>query len=162
MPRPSWEEYFLSIAHHVATRATCLRRQVGAVLVRDKRILATGYNGAPSGVPHCSETGCLRETLQVPSGQRHELCRGLHAEMNALIQAALHGVNVKGATLYCTSMPCSLCAKMLINAGISEIVALAGYPDDLGRQLLDEAGVRYKLAQAAGESGSVSGADNLL
>ena len=154
MQRPSWEEYFLQIARYVSERTTCLRRSVGAVLVRDKRILATGYNGAPSGVSHCADVGCLRETLKVPSGERHELCRGLHAEMNALIQAALHGVNVKGSTLYCTSMPCSLCAKMLINAGIEKIVALGGYPDDLSKELLDEAGVKLRILDEAKEGQS--------
>ena len=148
--RPSWEEYFLQIAEHVSERATCLRRRVGAVLVRDKRILATGYNGAPSGLRHCAEVGCLRETLKVPPGQRHELCRGLHAEMNALIQAALHGVSVKGATLYCTSTPCSLCAKMLINAGIVGIVAREGYPDEMARELLAEAGVELRVVGRGG------------
>lgn len=152
MERPSWEEYFLQIAKYVAERTTCLRRSVGAVLVRDKRILATGYNGAPSGVSHCADVGCLRESLNVPSGERHELCRGLHAEMNALIQAALHGVNVKGSTLYCTSMPCSLCAKMLINAGIEEIVALGGYPDDLSKELLGEAGVKLRILDETEEA----------
>lgn len=143
--RPSWEEYFIQIARYVSTRTTCLRRSVGAVLVRDKRILATGYNGAPSGIPHCDEAGCLRETMKVPSGERHELCRGLHAEMNALIQAAVHGVTTRDATLYCTTTPCSLCAKMLINAGIKEVVALDGYPDDLSRQLLQQAGVSLRI-----------------
>jgi len=143
--RPTWEEYFIQIARYVSTRTTCLRRSVGAVLVRDKRILSTGYNGAPSGVPHCAEVGCLRETMRIPSGERHELCRGLHAEMNALIQAALHGVTTKGATLYCTTTPCSLCARMLINAGIIEVVALEGYPDELARDLLQQAGVRLRV-----------------
>ena len=106
--RPGWDDYFLEIVAIVARRATCLRRRVGAALVRDRRILATGYNGAPSGLSHCLEVGCLREQRQVPSGQRHELCRGLHAEQNAIIQAALHGVSVKGATLYCTNRPCTI------------------------------------------------------
>ena len=145
MDRPTWEQYFLQIAQYVATRTTCLRRKVGAVLVRDKRILATGYNGPPSGVPHCDEVGCLRETMKVPSGERHELCRGLHAEMNALIQAALHGVTTRDSTLYCTTTPCSLCARMLINAGINEVVALDGYPDELSKALLREAGVHLRV-----------------
>ena len=139
--RPSWDEYFTRIAAEVAKRSTCLRRHVGAILVREKRILSTGYNGAPRGVRHCFETGCLREMRQVPSGERHELCRGLHAEMNVLIQAATHGIGVREATLYCTTFPCSLCAKMLINAGVTRIVAQADYADPLSKELLAEAGV---------------------
>jgi len=141
MPRPSWEDYFMDIARLVASRSTCLRRQVGAVIVKDKNVLTTGYNGTPSGIRHCQETGCLREKMQVPSGQRHELCRGLHAEQNAIIQAAKHGVNISGGTLYCTNAPCVICAKMLINAGLSRIVYLDGYPDDLARDLLLESGI---------------------
>jgi dCMP deaminase len=114
---------------------------VGAVVVKDKHILATGYNGTPSGITHCSETGCLRQKLNVPSGERHELCRGLHAEQNAIIQAAKHGVNIAGATLYCTNSPCVICSKMIINAGVQRIVYLDGYPDDLSRQMLAEAGL---------------------
>ncbi len=140
--RPSWDEYFLTITHQVAQRSTCLRRQVGAVLVLDKRILATGYNGAPRGIEHCATRGCLREQQRVPSGQRHELCRGLHAEMNALLQCAQYGVRSQGATLYCTSYPCSLCAKMLINAGIVRIVTDGDYPDDLAKEMLAEAGIQ--------------------
>lgn len=139
--RPSWDEYFMEIARVVSRRSTCLRRQVGAVLVYDKRILATGYNGAPSGLRHCREAGCLREELRVPPGERHELCRGLHAEQNALIQAAKYGIPVGGSTLYTTAEPCSVCAKMLINAGIRRIVFEDEYPDDLGRQMLKEAGI---------------------
>ena len=120
--RPSWDEYFMRIAAEVARRSTCLRRNVGAVLVMEKRILATGYNGAPRGLPHCAETGCLRELRNVPSGERHELCRGLHAEMNALLQAAAYGIRIFGATLYSTNFPCSLCTKMLINCGVRRIV----------------------------------------
>jgi dCMP deaminase len=131
----------MDIAHRVAQRSTCLRRHVGAVLVLEKRILATGYNGAPSGLPHCEEVGCLREQHKVPSGQRHELCRGLHAEMNAMLQAARHGIRIDGGTLYTTSTPCSLCAKMIINAGIRRVVAAGEYPDELGRRMLAEAGV---------------------
>jgi len=143
--RPSWDEYFSRIAREVSKRSTCLRRQVGAILVLDKRILATGYNGAPRGIAHCSERGCLREKHAVPSGTRHELCRGLHAEMNALIQAANHGIRVRDATLYSTTFPCSLCAKMLINGGIRRIVAQGDYADDLAKELLAEAGVRVEL-----------------
>lgn len=139
MPRPSWDQYFIDITHLVATRSTCLRRQVGALLVKDRNILATGYNGTPSGITHCEDVGCLRERLQVPSGERHELCRGLHAEQNAIIQAARHGVNIDGATLYCTTMPCIICTKMLINAGIRRIVYEEGYTDELAREMVTEA-----------------------
>lgn len=141
MDRPSWDHYFMEIARLVSSRSTCLRRRVGAVIVKDKRILATGYNGPPSGITHCDVTGCLRERLGVPSGERHELCRGLHAEQNAIIQAALHGVSVKGAVMYTTTFPCIICTKMLINAGISRVYYAEGYPDELSRQMLEEAGV---------------------
>ncbi len=139
MNRPTWEEYFMEITRLVAKRATCLRRQVGAVLVMDKRLLATGYNGAPSGLAHCLEVGCLREKNNTPSGERHELCRGIHAEQNAIIQAAFHGVRIQGATLYCTNLPCVICTKMIINAGIKEIIYESGYADDLTREMLLEA-----------------------
>ena len=148
--RPAWDVYFMEITRLVATRSTCLRRRVGAVLVRDKRILSTGYNGAPRGLRHCLDTGCLRERLGIPSGERHELCRALHAEQNAIIQAALHGVSVDGATLYCTAQPCVICSKMLINSGIRGIVYAEGYPDDLSRELLEEAGVALRCCAAAG------------
>jgi len=141
MPRPSWDEYFLQIAKLVATRSTCLRRQVGAVLVKDKRVLATGYNGAPSKLSHCLDIGCLRERLSIPSGERHELCRGLHAEQNAIIQAAYHGVSIRGSTLYCTHHPCIICSKMLINAGVERVVYLEGYPDELSAEMFREAGI---------------------
>lgn len=139
--RPEWDRYFMDIAELVATRSTCLRRRVGAVLVRERRILATGYNGAPSGLRHCLEIGCLREQQGVPSGERHELCRGLHAEQNAIIQAALHGVSVKGAHLYCTNHPCVICAKMIINAGIRAVIIADGYGDALAEEILKEARV---------------------
>ncbi|HCC32673.1 MAG TPA: cytidine deaminase [Clostridiales bacterium] len=141
--RPSWDAYFLGITWAVASRSTCLRRQVGAIVVRDKRILTTGYNGAPAGLEHCGEAGCMRERLGVPSGERHDLCRGLHAEQNALVQAALHGISVQGSTLYCTSAPCVICAKMLINAGVRRVVFVDSYPDQLAHQLLEEAGVEF-------------------
>ena len=141
MSRPSWDEYFISIAEMVSTRSTCLRRKVGAVFVKDRRIISTGYNGPPSGLKHCEEVGCLREKLGVPSGERHELCRGLHAEQNAIIQAALHGVSTKGAILYCTHCPCSLCTKMLINAGINRVIYKEGYPDWLAKKIAKEAGL---------------------
>ncbi len=145
MERPTWEEYFMDITRLVAKRSTCVRRRVGAVLVMDKRLLATGYNGAPSGLAHCLEVGCLREENQVPSGERHELCRGIHAEQNAIIQAAFHGVRIQGATLYCTNLPCVICTKMLINAGIKEIIYETGYADDLTRDMLLEAGIPVRL-----------------
>lgn len=128
----------MDIARLVARRSTCIRRRVGAVIVKEKRILATGYNGAPTGLVHCEEIGCLREQTAVPSGQRHELCRGLHAEQNAIIQAAYHGISIAGATLFCTTLPCSICFKMLINAGIREVVYAEGYPDELSQRLLQE------------------------
>ena len=143
--RPSWDEYFSRIAREVATRSTCLRRQVGAILVLDKRILSTGYNGAPRGVRHCAEIGCMRAQQNTPSGTRHELCRGLHAEMNVLIQAANHGIRVQDATLYSTIFPCSLCAKMLINGGIRRIVAQGDYADPLAKELFTEAGIAVDL-----------------
>jgi dCMP deaminase len=143
--RPDWDTYFMQIAELVATRSTCLRRKVGAVIVKDRRILTTGYNGAPSGITHCEIVGCLREKLKVPAGERHELCRGLHAEQNALLQAALHGISVKGGILYCTNQPCSICAKMLINAGIKEIVIKEGYPDKLAKEMLEEAKIKIRI-----------------
>jgi len=139
MSRPSWNEYFMSIAYLVRERSTCLRRKVGAVLVKEKRILATGYNGAPSGLAHCIDIGCLREKMNISSGERHELCRGLHAEQNVIIQAARHGISIEGATLYCTHHPCIICTKMLINAGIKKIYYAQGYPDKLSQEMLKEA-----------------------
>lgn len=140
--RLSWPEYFMNIAFLVSERSTCARRKVGAVAVKDNRVLATGYNGAPSGVAHCLDIGCLRAELGVPSGQRHEICRGLHAEQNVIIQAALCGANVAGATLYCTNHPCVLCAKMLINCGVKDIYYAESYPDELAARLLAEAGIK--------------------
>ena len=139
--RPDWDTYFMEMAKLASRRSSCLRRAVGAVLVRDKRLLATGYNGVPSGVTHCEVTGCLREKLQVPSGERHELCRGLHAEQNAIIQAALHGVSTKDAILYCTTLPCIICAKMLINSGVRKVFFLDGYSDTLTEEMLAEVGL---------------------
>ena len=143
--RPTWDEYFLSIADLVSKRSTCLRRRVGAVLVRDRRILATGYNGAPSKIEHCSKAGCIREKLKIPSGERHELCRGLHGEQNAFLQAALHGTSLKDASLYSTTQPCIICAKMIINAGIKEIVIKGDYPDKMSKDLLREAKVKVRV-----------------
>jgi len=140
----------MSIAKEVATRSTCLRRQVGAILVRDRRILATGYNGAPKGLPHCEEVGCLREQHNVPAGERHELCRGLHAEMNALLQAAAFGTSTHDSVLYTTAHPCSLCAKMLINANVRRIVMLDDYPDELSKKMLAEAEVKVEVIKIPG------------
>jgi len=139
----------MDIAFLVARRSTCRRRQVGAVVVRDKRILATGYNGAPTGLPHCLDIGCLREELGVASGERHELCRGLHAEQNVIIQAAYHGVSVKGATLYCTNLPCSICSKMLINAGIGQIIYQEGYADPMAQEMLKLTNVKLTQVDEA-------------
>jgi len=143
--RPSWDEYFMGIARLVSTRSTCLRRQVGAVIVRDRRILTTGYNGPPRGIAHCDVVGCLREQMGVPSGQRLDICRALHAEQNAIIQAALHGVSTEGAMIYVTHQPCFTCAKMIINAGIVRVVYGEGYPDELARQVLEEARVELEM-----------------
>jgi len=139
--RIPWVYYFLKIAMVVRERSTCLRRKVGAVLVRDNQILATGYNGAPKGISHCDITGCLREQLHIPSGERHELCRGTHAEQNVIIEAAYNGISIKDSVLFCTLFPCSVCTKMLINAGIRVIYYIDGYPSDLSVQLFAEAGV---------------------
>ncbi len=137
--RPSWTQYFMDITELVAKRSTCKRRAVGAILVKEKRILATGYNGAPTGISHCTETGCLREELNIPSGERHELCRGVHAEQNAIVQAAHHGVSINGATLFCTNLPCSICAKMIINSGVRSIYYKSGYADAISEEMLKEA-----------------------
>lgn len=142
--RPGWDEYFMEVAEVVARRSTCLRRNIGAVVVKDKRILSTGYNGAPTGLPHCADVGCLREKLGIPSGERHEICRGLHAEQNALLQAARYGISLEGSTIYSTTEPCSLCAKMLINAGIRRVVYKEPYPDELSRELLSGAKVQVE------------------
>ena len=139
MPRPTLDQYFMEIAAVVAKRSTCLRNQVGAVLVRDKRILSTGYNGAPAGLEHCDSVGCAREGVE--SGTRHELCRAVHAEQNAIIQAALHGIGIERAILYCTHQPCILCAKMMINARISRVVYAESYPDGTALQFLKQAGI---------------------
>ena len=154
--RPSWDEYFMEICHVVARRSTCLRRNVGAVLVSDRRILATGYNGAPKGLAHCGDLGgCYRERLGVPSGERQELCRALHAEQNAIIQAAVHGVKLESVTSYCTTLPCVTCAKMLINADVRRIVYEIDYPDGLSREMLCDAGIELvRWCGAAGEGGA--------
>lgn len=148
MERPTSDKYFMDMAKLAATRSTCLRRRVGAVIVKDKHVLSTGYNGAPKGVPHCETTGCIRIQLNVPSGTRHELCRGVHAEQNAVTQAAYFGVSVKGASIYTTTFPCSLCAKILINAGITEIVYDEGYMDDLSKEMIGQAGLKVRRVAA--------------
>jgi dCMP deaminase len=142
------------MARVVARRSTCLRRQVGALLVREKRILASGYNGAPSGLPHCEDVGCRRAQLGIPSGERQELCRALHAEQNAIIQAALHGVNTRDSVLYCTAQPCVICAKMLINAGLVRVVYEGEYPDELALEMLGQAGI--ELVRVGVESAEAS------
>ena len=149
--RPSWDEYFMEITKLVSTRSTCMRRQVGALFVKDKNILATGYNGAPSRMAHCSEAGCLREQMGIPSGERHEICRGLHAEQNGIIQAARHGINLSGSTVYTTDSPCIICAKMLINVGATRIMCAQGYPDDLSARMLAEAGLRLQFYPEKGK-----------
>jgi dCMP deaminase len=145
--RPSWDEYFLRIAHLVSTRSTCLRRRVGAVIVKEKQVLATGYNGAPSGIEHCDKVGCLRQKLGVPSGERHELCRALHAEQNAFLQAAKHGTSLKDSILYITTQPCSICAKMIINVGIKKVIIDGDYPDELALDLLNKSGVELVVVK---------------
>lgn len=146
--RPSWDQYFMQMAELTAQRSTCLRRQVGAVIVKDKHIIATGYNGAPKGLSHCGEMGgCLRQKMNIPSGQRHELCRALHAEQNAIIQAATLGQSIEDASIYITHQPCVICAKMIINAGIKRIVVKEGYPDELAVEILDEAGLKIVMLE---------------
>ena len=141
--RPSWDEYFMGIAELTAKRSTCLRRSVGAVIVADRHIIATGYNGAPRGIDHCAQRGgCLREELHIPSGERHELCRALHAEQNAIIQAAAFGHSIEGSTIYITHAPCAICAKMIINAGIRKIFVGSDYPDEFATEILGEAGLK--------------------
>ena len=149
--RPSWDEYFMEITRLVSSRSTCLRRQVGAVFVKEKNILATGYNGAPSRVAHCSEAGCLREQMKIPSGERHEICRGLHAEQNGIIQAARHGINLSGSMVYITDSPCIICAKMLINVEVERIVCGRGYPDRLSVEILKEAGLALEFYGGKGK-----------
>lgn len=141
MPRPTWDDYFMEITGVVAGRSTCLRRRVGAIIVRDNRILTTGYNGAPAGLPHCLDIGCMRQREGIPSGQRHELCRGLHAEQNALLQAAVHGISIAGGTFYVTHQPCVLCAKMMANSRITRVVYRGDYPDPLALDMLRDAGI---------------------
>jgi dCMP deaminase len=143
MSRISWDDYFFDFAELASKRSTCLRRTVGAVLVKDKMVVATGYNGPPRGLPHCSETGCIRQDENVPSGQRHELCRGLHAEQNAIIQAAKSGVNINGAHLYCSTKPCAICTKMIINAGIKKVFYKKDYNDEFADKLAKQSDVEF-------------------
>src|SRR5208337_928966 len=147
MGRPGWNEYFMKLAEDVSTRSTCLRRSVGAIIVKDKRILSTGYNGAPVGITHCTDETCLRTKYNVPSGERHELCRGLHAEQNAIIQAALHGVSIKDATIYITHQPCSICTKMLINSGIKKIICKLPYNDPFAAEMIKESGIKFIILE---------------
>jgi len=145
--RPDIDEYFLKIASVVAERSTCRRHHVGAVAVRDKHILSTGYNGAPSGFEDCLELGCLRDELGIPSGTRQEICRGIHAEQNVIIQATLHGVSLEGSTIYATHTPCVLCAKMLVNAKIKRFVSFGRYDDNTFMDLFREAGIEVDIKQ---------------
>jgi dCMP deaminase len=145
--RPNIDEYFLKIATVVGQRSTCHRHNVGAVLVNNKQILSTGYNGAAAGVKDCLELGCLRDELKIPSGTRHEICRAIHAEQNAIIQAALHGVSTQDSTIYCTHSPCNLCAKMLVNAGVKRVVCIHYYPDDSWQSLFTESGVQLDVLE---------------
>ena len=145
MDRPGWNEYFMKMADLAAKRSTCIRRSVGAVLVKDRRVLATGYNGAPKKLKHCEETGCLRAEMDVPSGQRHEICRGVHAEQNLIAQAGVHGVKTEGATVYCTNQPCVICAKLLINSGIAKIYYKNPYQDQFTEKILDQSNIYYEV-----------------
>lgn len=154
MKRPTWDEYFMEMAELTAKRSTCMRRKVGAVIVKDKRAIATGYNGAPRGIKHCEdrEGGCLRQKMGIPSGQRHELCMALHAEQNAIIQAASMGNAIEGGTIYITHQPCVICAKMIVNAGINRIVVREGYPDELSAKILEEAGLEVERMEREEEA----------
>lgn len=142
--RVPWPTYFMRIAYTVAERSTCLRRKVGAVAVRDKRMIATGYNGTPSNIVHCSVLGCIRDINKIPSGHRHELCRGLHAEQNVIIQCAMHGLSLAGAEIYCTTEPCLICTKMLINCDIKAVYFAEPYDNDLANEMFDDAGVKHE------------------
>ena len=144
MERPDNDTYFMEMAHLISTRSTCVRRQVGAVIVKDKRVLTTGYNGSPKGTMHCEELGCLRVQKNIPSGTMHELCRGVHAEQNAVIQAAYFGISIAGGTIYTTTYPCSMCSKILINAGIKELVYSDSYPDEMSQKLFDETSITVR------------------
>ena len=149
MSRLTWSQYFMGITSLAAERSTCCRRKVGAIAVKGKRILATGYNGAPRNMQDCLTLGCLRQKMGIPSGERHELCRGLHAEQNVIIQAAVHGISLEGATLYCTHQPCLICTKMIINCGFTEVFYASAYPDSMGEAMMLEAGVAMQLLEIA-------------
>ncbi len=144
MPKPSWDQYFMRMAFLAASRANCIRRKVGAVIVKDKNVIATGYNGPPSGSADCDVAGCVRNDLNIKSGERHELCRGLHAEQNAIIQAAVHGSSISGAVIYTTTHPCSVCSKMIMNAQITEIIYADGYPDELSELLILDSNIKLR------------------
>ncbi len=141
MTRPDWDSYFMEIARISARRSTCLRGKTGALLVRDRRVLTTGYNGPPSGLKHCDETGCIRNRECVPDGERLEVTRGLHSIQNTIIQAAVFGISIKDSILYTTHPPCSICARMLINAGILKIIIDKGYPSGLSLSMLQQGGI---------------------
>ncbi len=141
--RISWDDYFFEFAELASTRTNCLRRKVGAVLVKDKMVISTGYNGPPRGIPHCLKAGCIRKEENIPSGQRHDLCRGLHAEQNAIIQAAKNGVNVSGAHLYCSTKPCSICTKMIINSGITKVFYKQDYDDKFADKIAKQSDVEF-------------------
>lgn len=146
MTRISWDEYFMNMAELASRRSTCLRRQVGAVIVKDNQVLATGYNGAPKGVPNCCDLNeCMREKLHIPSGERHELCRAVHAENNAITQCAVNGVSCKGAVMYVTASPCNMCLKQIINAGIVKIIAKEVYPDEMSKEMLKQSGISFEM-----------------
>jgi dCMP deaminase len=145
--RPSADEYFLKIASVVAERSTCLRHHMGAVAVKDKHILTTGYNGAAAGLKDCLELGCLRDEQNIPSGMRTEICRAIHAEQNVIIQAALHGISLEGCTIYCTHTPCVLCAKMMVNARVKRVVIFTKYSDDAFKDLFREAGIQLDILE---------------
>jgi dCMP deaminase len=151
--RPSWDGYFMQFALLARSRATCIRRAVGAVIVKNRNMICSGYNGAPKGLPHAEEVGCLRSHLNIPSGQRHEICRGLHAEQNAIIQAAYHGHAIKDADMYVTTHPCSICAKMIINAGIRRVYYLEGYADPIAKMIIEESGLELIACGPGGLDG---------
>lgn len=155
--RPNWDEYFMGFAKQAAKRGTCIRpgRKVGCVITFDRKVIATGYNGAPTGAPHCDEIGCLRDTMAIPSGERAELCRGLHAEQNAILQAAEHGVSIRGGTMYLTHSPCSICAKMIINSGVKLVIFDQFYPDKLAAQIAQESGWKWGSIGSGGVMGTV-------
>jgi len=148
--RISLDEYFLKIASVVAERSTCRRHHMGAIAVRDKHILTTGYNGAPAGAKDCLELGCLRDEQGIPSGTRTEICRAIHAEQNVIIQAGLHGVSLEGATVYCTHTPCVLCAKMMANARIARSVSFGKYNDDRFIEIFKDAGIKVDILERPG------------